>query len=122
MPLPNHDMIPAMRAHKFLDKHFGLKSLYERRLKHSQIHELNDPFELAPYDLTELDESQLQASAGPERTLPHRFIPRRFRRNRIPVSCRLRSSLRVQSFQIQSVRTLPSLPAFEQQQSQNRKD
>jgi hypothetical protein len=42
-----------MRAYKFLDKHFGLKSLYERRLKQSRIHEFNDPFELTPYDLTD---------------------------------------------------------------------
>ena len=42
-----------MRAYKFLDAKFGLKSLRERRLKQSRIHELNDPFELTPYDLTE---------------------------------------------------------------------
>jgi hypothetical protein len=42
-----------MRAYKFLDKRFGLKSLYEKRLKQSRIHELNDPFELAPYDLSD---------------------------------------------------------------------
>jgi len=43
----------AMRAYKFLDTHFGLKSLYERRLKQSRISDLNDPFELTPYDLTD---------------------------------------------------------------------
>ncbi len=43
-----------MHAYKFLDAHFGLKSLYERRLKQSRIDELNDPFELTPYDLTDL--------------------------------------------------------------------
>jgi len=42
-----------MRAYKFLSKQFGLKSLYEGRLKQSRIHELNDPFELAPYELTD---------------------------------------------------------------------
>ncbi len=42
-----------MRAYKFLDAHFGLKSLYERRLKQSRISDLNDPFELTPYDLTD---------------------------------------------------------------------
>ena len=42
-----------MRAYKFLDAHFGLKSIYERRLKQSRIHELNDPFELTPFDLTD---------------------------------------------------------------------
>jgi hypothetical protein len=41
-----------MRAYKFLDAQFGLKSLYERRLKQSRISDLNDPFELTPYDLT----------------------------------------------------------------------
>jgi hypothetical protein len=42
---------PVMRAYKFLDARFGLKSLYERRLKQSRLHELNDPFELTPYNL-----------------------------------------------------------------------
>jgi|HubBroStandDraft_1064217.scaffolds.fasta_scaffold26044_2 hypothetical protein len=41
-----------MRAYKFLNSHFGLKSLYERRLKLSRLDELNDPFELTPFDLT----------------------------------------------------------------------
>jgi hypothetical protein len=40
-----------MRAYKFLDAQFGLKSLYERRLKQSRISDLNDPFELTPYDV-----------------------------------------------------------------------
>ena len=44
-----------MRAYKFLNEEFGLKSLRERRLKQSRIHELNDPFELVPYDLTDPD-------------------------------------------------------------------
>jgi DUF2971 family protein len=44
---------PGMRVYKFLSKRFGLKGLNERRLKQSRIHELNDPFELAPYDLTD---------------------------------------------------------------------
>jgi hypothetical protein len=43
-----------MRAYKFLNAQFGLKSLHERRLKQSRIHELNDPFELMPYDVTKL--------------------------------------------------------------------
>ena len=43
-----------MRAYKFLNACFGLKSLCERRLKQSRIHELNDPFELRPYDVTDL--------------------------------------------------------------------
>jgi hypothetical protein len=42
-----------MHVYKFLNKQFGLKSLYERRLKQSRIDDLNDPFELAPYDLSD---------------------------------------------------------------------
>jgi DUF2971 family protein len=42
-----------MRAYKFLNAEFGLKSLRERRLKQSRINDLNDPFELRPYDLTD---------------------------------------------------------------------
>ena len=41
-----------MRAYKFLNQKYGLKSLYERRLRRTRINELNDPFELRPYDLT----------------------------------------------------------------------
>jgi hypothetical protein len=41
-----------MRVYRFLDAQFGLKSLYERRLKISRIEDLNDPFELLPFDLT----------------------------------------------------------------------
>lgn len=41
-----------MRAYKFLDRHFGLKSLRERRLKISTLNDLNDPFELLPYKLS----------------------------------------------------------------------
>jgi hypothetical protein len=40
-----------MRVYRFLDERFGLKSLAEKRLKISQIHELNDPFELIPFSL-----------------------------------------------------------------------
>jgi hypothetical protein len=41
-----------MPAYKFLNQKYGLKSLYERRLRRTRISELNDPFELRPYDLT----------------------------------------------------------------------
>jgi len=41
-----------MRVYKFLDEHFGLKTLRERRLKISTLPDLNDPFELLPYDLS----------------------------------------------------------------------
>lgn len=44
-----------MRAYKFLNAKFGLKSLREKRLKQSRVCELNDPFELTPYDLTDSD-------------------------------------------------------------------
>jgi len=40
-----------MRVYKFLSEKFGLKSLSEKRIKISEIHELNDPFELIPFDL-----------------------------------------------------------------------
>jgi hypothetical protein len=40
-----------MRAYKFLNERFGLKSLYEKRLKQSRVNELNDLFELTPFDL-----------------------------------------------------------------------
>jgi len=42
-----------MRAYKFLSAHFGLKSLYEKRLTISTIDDLNDPFELLPYNLSD---------------------------------------------------------------------
>jgi hypothetical protein len=42
-----------MRAYKFLDSHFGLTALREKRLKQSHVEELNDPFELLPCDLTD---------------------------------------------------------------------
>jgi len=42
-----------MRAYKFLNEKYGLKSLSERRLRRTRINELNDPFELRPYDLTD---------------------------------------------------------------------
>jgi hypothetical protein len=42
-----------MRAYKFLNEKYGIKSLEERRLRRTRIEELNDPFELRPYDLTD---------------------------------------------------------------------
>ncbi len=42
-----------MRAYKFLNQKYGIKSLCERRLRRTRIEELNDPFELRPYDLTD---------------------------------------------------------------------
>jgi hypothetical protein len=41
-----------VRVYKFLTTEYGLKSLRERRLKITQLDELNDPFELAPFDLS----------------------------------------------------------------------
>jgi hypothetical protein len=43
-----------MRAYKFLDAQFGLKTIKERRLKQSRVADLNDPFELMPYDVTDI--------------------------------------------------------------------
>jgi len=42
-----------MVAYKFLNEHFGLKSLSERRLKISTLGDLNDPFELLPYEMSD---------------------------------------------------------------------
>jgi hypothetical protein len=42
-----------MRVYKFLDAHFAIKSLYEKRLKISKIDDLNDPFDLTPFDLSD---------------------------------------------------------------------
>jgi Protein of unknown function (DUF2971) len=42
-----------MRAYKFLDEKFGIKSLQEKRLKISVLDDLNDPFELLPYQMTD---------------------------------------------------------------------
>src|SRR5690242_12659557 len=42
-----------MRVYKFLDSHFALKSLTEKRLKISTLDDLNDPFDLIPYDLSD---------------------------------------------------------------------
>lgn len=42
-----------MRAYKFLDEKFGMKSLREKRLKISVLEDLNDPFELLPYQMTD---------------------------------------------------------------------
>ncbi len=46
-------MLRVMRAYKFLNADYGLKSLRERRLKQSRIHDLNDLFESRPYDITD---------------------------------------------------------------------
>jgi hypothetical protein len=40
-----------MLIYKFLDAHFGIKSLREKRLKISTLDDLNDPFELLPYEM-----------------------------------------------------------------------
>lgn len=45
-----------MRVFKFLSSEFALKSLHEKRLKISSIHDLNDPFELLPFDLSNKEE------------------------------------------------------------------
>jgi hypothetical protein len=42
----------SMRAYKFLDETFAMKSLREKRLKISILEDLNDPFELLPYQMT----------------------------------------------------------------------
>jgi hypothetical protein len=44
-----------MRVYKFLTCKYGLKAVREQRLKISQLHSLNDPFELLPFDLSDPD-------------------------------------------------------------------
>jgi hypothetical protein len=43
-----------MRAYKFLDAQYGLKTIGERRLKLSRVSDLNDPFELRSFDVTDI--------------------------------------------------------------------
>jgi hypothetical protein len=42
-----------MRLYRFLSAEFALKSLKERQIKISEIHDLNDPYELIPFDLSD---------------------------------------------------------------------
>ena len=42
-----------MRVYKFLNSHFAMKDIWERRIKISEISDLNDPFELIPCDLSD---------------------------------------------------------------------
>ena len=60
-----------MRVYKFLNQQYGLKSLYERRLRRTRISELNDPFELRPYDLTNPEHRQAFLKA--KKDLAQRF-------------------------------------------------
>jgi hypothetical protein len=42
-----------MRVYKFLNSEFAMKDIWERRMKISEISDLNDPFELIPCDLSD---------------------------------------------------------------------
>jgi hypothetical protein len=42
-----------MRVYKFLDAHFAMKTLAEKRLKISTLNDLNDPFELLCFEMTD---------------------------------------------------------------------
>jgi hypothetical protein len=42
-----------MRVYKFLSSEFAMKDIWERRIKISEISDLNDPFELIPCDLSD---------------------------------------------------------------------
>src|ERR1700694_6231416 len=42
-----------MRVYKFLDAHFGIKTLAEKRLKISTLDDLNDPFELRCFEMAD---------------------------------------------------------------------
>jgi hypothetical protein len=57
--------VSALKAYKFLDSFFGLKSLREKRLKISTLQDLNDPFELLPFDVSNrLHRSALRTTLG----------------------------------------------------------
>jgi hypothetical protein len=65
-----------MRVYKFLSGHFGLKSLYERRLKISTLEDLNDPFELIPYDLSNERHRRAMHEARDALVAHQPFLPR----------------------------------------------
>jgi hypothetical protein len=44
-----------MRLYYYTAKHWGMKSLWERRLKIAEYADLNDPFELLPFEQTGKD-------------------------------------------------------------------
>jgi len=43
------------RVYKFLSEKWALEDIRTRRIKISEIHDLNDPFELIPFDLSDSD-------------------------------------------------------------------
>lgn len=47
-------MIPSMRVNRFIDKDYGLESLKLKRLKPSQIDQLNDPLEFLRVELVNI--------------------------------------------------------------------
>ena len=49
------------RLYYFTGKHWGLKCLWEKRLKVTRYQELNDPFELAPFELPDARARQFWA-------------------------------------------------------------
>lgn len=44
-----------VRVYKFLEEKWALESIREHRIKISEIHDLNDPYELLAYDLSDAD-------------------------------------------------------------------
>src|SRR5260221_10202037 len=42
-----------MRVYKFLSCKYGLEAIREKRLKLSELHSLNDPFDFIPFDLSD---------------------------------------------------------------------
>jgi len=44
-----------VRVYKFLEEKWALDDIREHRIKISEIHDLNDPYELLPYDLSDAD-------------------------------------------------------------------
>jgi hypothetical protein len=51
-----------MRVYKFLTSEYAIKDIWERKLKISEISDLNDPFELIPCDLSDPRKTSCSAS------------------------------------------------------------
>ncbi len=55
--------LPTRRVYHYLPLRWGLRTLWEKRLKITEHHELNDPFELLPYARTKATGKRFEALA-----------------------------------------------------------
>ena len=60
IPTPGHK-----RLYYYTGKQWGIKSLWEKRLKIARYQDLNDPFELIPFDRTNKRSRQFYVSVLP---------------------------------------------------------